>query len=305
MKKTLIAAGIAAVVAAPAAFADVAVSGQVKMTFKSVEAYNNGATVTGYDFDNALTFKASEDLGNGMSAFATISLDLDNMADSANTTLDKSSKDQVVGIKGSFGTVMGGRMETLTEGKVSSRLDDGSKAHAANEQTESDLTTVGRANAIAYITPTFNGFHAAVAVVDAGTDADDQTIEATGTDVAIFYDNGPLSIAASSLDRKNSTTTDVDQIVASYKMGEAKVTVGYVEKDTSEDMIFRLDYNLGGGNSLLVGYRDMDRADNTTEYDPLSVKLTHAFSKRTAVWAGYRSKDNAGDVMHAGMIHKF
>jgi predicted porin len=294
MKKTLIAAGIAAVIAAPAAMADVTVSGKVKMTYLAAE---NGNTFT--QFDNALSFKASEDLGNGLSAFAEITLDADNMLSSADATA-ANHKDQKVGMKGAFGTVVTGRMETLTEGVVSARFDDGAKDHAAGDQTESGLTKLGRANAIAYISPTINGFHAAVAIVDSAADS---SLSETGKDYALFYDNGPLSIAASRFDAYAGSSSDIDQVVASYTMGDAKISVGMVDKGSNDDLLASLNYKLGGGNSLFVGYRDSDTASGTA--DQTAVKLTHSFSKRTAVWVGYRNKDNTNDVGHAGIIHKF
>jgi predicted porin len=296
MKKTLIAAGIAAVIAAPAAFADVSISGQVKVTYASAE---RGQDVI--DYDNAISFKASEDLGNGMSAFSEITMDLDASENAASAT---GNKDVKVGLKGSFGTVVVGRMETFTEGKVSSRFDDGKAGHDTDVlQLESAITNIGRANAVAYVSPTINGFHVGVAAVDA---ADGGGFKDHSMDYAVFYDNGPLSIAASMNDR-TAANSDVKTLVGSYTMGDIKFSLGRFDHDDNRDAnIARIDYKMGN-NSLLVGYRDGEAADGTDE-DVLSVKLTHSMSKRTAVWVGYRDKDEAGtdtQVGHAGIIHKF
>jgi predicted porin len=117
MKKTIIAAAIATVIAAPA-MADVSVSGVVEQSFEKVDVDTmddwNGYT------DSGLTFKASEDLGNGLTAFAQISLDTDNQ-DSATRT-GNSEKDSKVGIKGGFGTVVVGRMEDFTEGVMAATM---------------------------------------------------------------------------------------------------------------------------------------------------------------------------------------
>jgi predicted porin len=301
MKKTLIAAAVAASFAAPA-MADVSVSGQVKVTYASVE---NGADMI--DHDNALTFKASEDLGNGLSAFAQITLDTDGTG----TGLG-GHKDQKVGVKGAFGTLVLGRMESITEGVISAKFDDGKSDHGAVANTgditqlESGATKLGRGDAMAYISPTINGVHVAVAAVSS---ADDNGYADYGKDYAIFYDNGPLSLGAAQFDGgTNFSNNDVTSMFASYTMGDAKLTVGNFDKDNGDEAtIYRLDYKLGGGNSLLVGYRDGEKSDGTKS-DVTSIKLTHSFSKRTAVWVGFRDRtQNTTDsqVGHAGLIHKF
>jgi predicted porin len=327
MKKTLIAAGIAAVMAAPAAFADVKIGGQVKVTF-SAEENNEDQWL----YDNSLTFAASEDIGNGMTAFAEITLDTDSNTDTANasgvantqTNGILNNKDQKVGIKGAFGTVVMGRMESLTEGKISSKFDDGASSHgsvfgsSANSNTvqlESTGTSFGRHNALAYVSPTINGFHAAVALIDNASTPTTGGFADAAREVLVAYDNGPLSVAASRIEfeadtkssRSGAVAPDTDSIVASYKMGDAKVSVGRFDSDDDNrtDNIVRLDYKMGN-NSLIVGYKDGE-ADNVN-YDVLSVKATHHFSKRTGVWVGYRAKDSGTadtDQVHLGMIHKF
>jgi len=297
MKKTLIAAAVAASFAAPA-MADVSVSGQVKVTI----ADKTGSSFSP-SYDNALNFKASEDLGNGLSAFAQITLDTDN--DKASTVAGGSGKDQKVGLKGSWGTFVAGRMETLTEGVVSAKFDDGASAHADNTQLESAITQIGRVDAVAYITPTVNGFHAAVAGILSGPE-DGLT---AATDILIAYDNGPLSVVASrsSFDAGVGagiagvgSDDNMTSLAASYSMGDAKFTVGRFDQANETDMLYRLDYKMGN-NSIILGMKDAEVSTN----DLYTVKLTHSMSKRTAVWVGHRAKDTAADVTHFGMIHKF
>jgi predicted porin len=294
MKKTLIAAAVAASFAAPA-MADVSVSGQVKVT---VADYTGSSFSPSYD--NALSFKASEDLGNGLSAFAQITLDTDDLNNGSGM-----GKDQKLGLKGSFGTVVVGRMETLTEGVVSAKFDDGASTHSDNFQLESAITQIGRQNAVAYITPTVNGFHAAVAGVLAG--AEDGLTAAT--DILVAYDNGPLSVVASrtSFDAgvgagiaAVGSDDNMTSLAASYSMGDAKFTVGRFDQANETDMLYRLDYKMGN-NSIILGMKDAEVSTN----DLYTVKLTHSMSKRTAVWVGHRAKDTAADVTHFGMIHKF
>jgi predicted porin len=306
MKKTLIAAGIAAVVAAPAAFADVSVSGQVKWTM--TDGGTTGSETRYMTSDNALTFKASEDLGNGLTAFAQITLDTDN-ADAVSRSGVTDQKDAKLGIKGAFGTVVIGRMETLTEGVVSAKMDDGRSTHGngvGQHNLESAITGVGRERAVAYVSPTFNGFHFAAA----GTSiSNDDTF--TDSEFLVAYDNGPLSLVAvhANLDANGAVTAEQDVLTlhGSYTMGDAKVSVQRVNSDPasgadSTDMMYRLDYKMGS-NSILVGHKNAEASDD----DVTTVKLTHNLSKRTSVYAGWRdigASAEANDVF-VGAMHKF
>ena len=300
-KKTLIAAAIATV-SASAVMADVSISGQVKVAVTDTDASDaayTGTAVTVSDyapsFDNSLTFKASDDLGNGMSAFAVLALDVDEFA-SDDGTDNNEAKDMLAGVKGSFGTIVAGRMELLTTSKVLSVMDMG----AGTGGIESGNTIQGRANAMAYISPTVNGVHVAVAgTMSAAAD----TFE--NTNIAVFYDNGPLSIKVVSED---AVAANSDALVAAvtYSMGDLKVAYAMSDSDTAAegtDNMYRLDYGMGN-NVVTVGHLDDDTA-GTANNDVTEVKLTHKLSKKTAVWAGVRDKKSGADQTHFGIITKF
>jgi len=158
MKKTLIAASVAALVAAPAAFADVAISGNVIQEFIT-DGDDTGSSEDGLDSISAvdLVFSVSEDLGNGMSAFAKIHNYRDNAAPSAGGYAD-----QIVGLKGDFGTVVVGRMEDFTEGKVSAMANAGFTDALSIEPNRTYKT--GRSEGgMAYVSPSFNGLTFGVA----------------------------------------------------------------------------------------------------------------------------------------------
>ena len=314
-KKTLIAAAVATM-ASSVAMADVSVSGQVKTYFVTTDATsagNNGkdwAPVT----DTAIDFKASEDLGNGMSVFAQISLDTDaiNASTTDTTTNQSSEKDSKLGLKGGFGTLVMGRMETLSEGAVSSMMDDGGAL-------ESPLITgFARYDAIAYVSPTVNGLHAAIAGTTNGDAITTTDKDGDGMfqhiDFVVAYDNGPLSVkvARADIDAADNSTAnyDVTTIAASYKIGALKVSAMNVEKDFDDttadlgDDIYRLDYTMGN-NSILLGHRSHDAGTGGTSNDLTSLKLTHKLSARTAAWVGVRDVESGADQTHFGMIHKF
>lgn len=289
MKKTLIAAAIATVAAAPA-MADVSISGQVKVAVTDTDAYGStAASEWAPSFDNSLTFKASDDLGNGMTAFTALAIDLDKMAD---TTAADEAKDMIAGVKGGFGTIVAGRMEMLTTSKVLSVMDMG----AGTSGIESGNTIQGRANAIAYVSPTVNGFHVAFAGTMNGSDNG----LTEHTNIAAFYDNGPLSIKVVAED---STTANEDATVAAltYTVGDAKIALATSDHDADgRDNMYRLDYTMGN-NVITLGQLDDDDANS----DVTEFKLTHKLSKKTSVWVGARDKDSGADQTHFGIISKF
>jgi predicted porin len=188
----------------------------------------------------------SEDLGNGMSAFAKIHNYRDNAAPSAGGYAD-----QVVGLKGDFGTVVVGRMEDFTEGKVSAMANAGFTDALSIEPNRTFKT--GRSEGgMAYVSPSFNGLTFGVAgyAMDNGAVAAvaGDTVSATAgnvtigsaaavskdadknfdaTDIMVEYANGPLLVRAAYevVDKKAidvSQTTGQDQktttLGATYKL---------------------------------------------------------------------------------------
>jgi len=299
MKKTLIAAGIAAVVAAPA-FADVKVGGVVEQAFTMVE---NGDFVGTQD--NALSFKASEDLGNGLTAFATIVIDTDDGG--------VDGKDQVVGLKGSFGTLVTGRMESFMVQKIYNPLKlkggTGVNGNDAGSPAESAAGwgITGRApNAIAYHSPSMNGLSVGVASY---TD----NIQ----DVTVMYSNGPLAINVGRQMTGGTSAEEQDTTMAniSYAMGDLKGTLTWGKDEPAggatdgTSKAARLDYKMGN-NTLTALYADFETNAGADNGDSTALELTHNFSKRTAAYASYVMRDNAGstadvDYLTFGMYHKF
>ena len=317
-KKTLIAMAVASVVAAPIASADVKISGVVEQTFTDTENDANGMDTATF---NMLNVSASEDLGNGMSAFAKY-----NMLTKAGTSIDETNGDMVVGISGGFGTIVAGTMEDFTEGKLAAMMS--MEGTTANELSGNANRTAG---GLAYVSPTMNGLHFGIAGY-AGTGAAD-TSNFDAVDVAVFYDNGPLSIKVAQETLNNATANVVaataitaagtaDQkttsIGASYVVGDLKVAALSVKRENqrvnasnavqadSTDFMFKGTYKMGN-NSLTLGYAK-DDSDTTGDNDVTSVELIHNFSSRTSAYVGFSNNDAtaaADDSTFFGLKHKF
>jgi hypothetical protein len=296
-KKTLIAMAVASVVAAPIASADVKISGVVEQTFTDTDNSGEGYTASTF---NMLNITASEDFGNGMSAFAKY-----NMLTKAGTSTGETNGDQVVGLSSGFGTIVAGTMEDFTEGKLAAMV-----SMEGNGSTELAGNAGRTAGGLAYITPTVNGLHAGVA----GYATADGTDKFDATDIAVFYDNGPLSVKVAQETLSKDMTTGAEEqtttsVGASYAMGDMKVAVLHVGRDDqagtagadSDDTMFKGSYKMGN-NTLQLGYADDDSAGK----DITTVELIHKFSGRTSAYAGVTNNDVTGnDSTFVGMKHKF
>ena len=319
-KKTLIAMAVASVVAAPIASADVKISGVVEQTFTDTENDANGMDTSTF---NMLNVSASEDLGNGMSAFAKY-----NMLTKTGRSVDETNGDMVVGISSGFGTIVAGTMEDFTEGKLAAMMS--MEGTTANELSGNAGRTQG---GLAYVSPTMNGLHFGIAGY-AGTGAAD-TSNFDAVDVAVFYDNGPLSIKVAQETLNNATANAIvptaaattaagtaDQkttsIGASYVVGDLKVAALSVKRENqrvnasnavqadSTDFMFKGTYKMGN-NSLTLGYAK-DDSDTTGDNDVTSVELIHNFSSRTSAYVGFSNNDAtaaADDSTFFGLKHKF
>ena len=303
-KKTLIAMSLAAVTGS--AMADVSVSGRVEQTFTNTDVAATGDAFAGGS-DNHVVISASEDLGNGMTAFAKVMLDTDKADTVAADGTD--TKDEIVGLKGSFGTVFVGRFEAFVEGKVASTMS--LNGHAAIEQstTNADRTSQG----VAYVTPTVNGLHAGIGGYATGSESEDWD----ATEIAVFYSNGPLNIgvAVQDLNPTLAGATLAEKttaISASYTMGDAKVS--YLRMDGDDiataaddrtDSSYRLDYTMGA-NKITVAHLDDETTNGAAGADVTALELTHSFSKRTQAYVGMTDSDTANaDTTYFGMQHSF
>jgi predicted porin len=287
MKKTIIAAAIASVVAAPAAFAEVKISGNVIQEFVT-DSDDTGISSDGLETASAVdvVFSVSEDLGNGMSAFAKIHTMMDNGSGS------QDNADNVVGLKGDFGTIVTGRMESMTEAKVDAMAATDSSDKLSIEINDA-YDTKRFEGGLAYVSPSFNGLTFAVAgfaLPNGGTaSVAATTISATGLTVRSGgVAAGPLgtvsgtsttltTVASSAANSKNADGNfDATEIMVEYANGPLLVRASYQDVDAGV-------YNVSGGkdqkttalaasykmdNITLVGtYNDVENGGGNDAYD--------------------------------------
>ncbi|WXG53429.1 MAG: porin [Candidatus Sedimenticola sp. (ex Thyasira tokunagai)] len=326
--KKILAVAIAAALTAPVAFADVTFSGFVEQEFSSRD------TAAGYDqglegdSDVGVVVNASEDLGNGMTAFAKIDLGMDDRNADTAASASVQSNDQIVGLSGGFGTVVVGAMEDFTEGKVMAMA---SIFESDSQNLEGgDGQNAGRFdNGMAYVSPNFSGFQVGIAgyALDTGTGltAAQTNDNFDAVDMMASYSNGPITV------RLARETTDTDTVGATqgktntslgaqYNSGAFSV-VAVMQKSDNVNNTAANDYTdwmLGGSytfgnNKVVAGYEHDEQtvSGTSTDENNWQVEFQHMFSKRTKVYVGHHSADAAptatkdGDATYFGMKHTF
>jgi len=318
-KKTLIAAAVATL-ASSVAMADV-VGGKVKQTFTSTDSATAATDQWAGGTDAFLTFKGSEDLGNGMSAFADIRMDLDDAAGALATF------DTKVGIKGGFGTVVAGRMEDFSESKVLSMVDVFS-----GQGVELGGSNAGRNDdAVAYVSPSFNGLTVGVAgyAMADGNGSNNGSDSFDATDIALMYANGPLTVnvAVETIDQAiaDAATVNMAEKTTSfgvgYTMGNLKMAAVYQDIENEaiagtltpandhNDLMLAAVYTMGN-NSIAVGWNENELTTGATDNNTTSVELRHNFSARTQAFVGATQDDFATaadetDTVYMGLSHSF
>jgi len=317
MNKKIISAAIAATFAVSGvAVADAMVTGHLEQAFFTDGKSAGDTDINGGD-DMFVVISASEDLGNGMSAFGKVRLEMD--ADSANGNATAGHTDSIVGLKGDFGTIMAGRAEAFVESKLMATMSfDG---HTVIEDSLTGTPNTGRHdNMIAYVSPSFNGLTVGIGAytVNANTAEDFDA-----TELYVAYSNGPLTLQAGYQNLEDSLVATLAGLAtpvvvaentlalsASYTMDALKATVLYTDEENgtneSQDVALRLDYTMGN-NVIRGGYLwDEDFGTNGADGDDtLSLELVHNFSKRTSAYIGTVNPDNANDYQYIGLQHNF
>jgi hypothetical protein len=290
MKKTIVAAAVAAVVAAPVAFADVSISGGIFL-----EAGVNGQGDNAQDeVFTDINFKSSEDLGNGMKVSTLITLTTDN---SEYTNQDEGTK--MVSVSGDFGTIEGGYMEAYTESKVTAMAANDPAHTISNEVTEGNF---GFGAGHRYISPSIMGLKVGAEAFNAGP----STLFAE-------YSNGPLLVRVA--EEKNSADAtssggatvnpeDITSVAVKYTMDGLTVSVVDTD-DASGDSAtwYGASYTMG---NITVAASTVN--GGTTDGDN-TLSAAYSLSKTTTAYIATFQDDTSGannaDETVIGIKHSF
>jgi predicted porin len=311
MKKTIIAASIAAVVAAPAAFADVKVSGLVHMSIADTESAT--ASTTGmYDNVSRIVISGSEDLGNGMKAGFKMENRV-NMTTGDQGVPADSGRESYGSLSGDFGTVKFGRLYgaakkvfSVAEQAGDTAIDITTLADTGSSSGNKEVTHDG---VLSYTSPNFNGITVEYQTSnDATTAGNDMGNE---TNVSISYSANGLTVAYADYSDDDSSAADQTAFAVKYAMGDFTVAASQMESDatgTSTKTSTAISASMKMGNNTLIAQYGEKETGAGVDSDGWGVAVAHSMSKATSVYAGLRDSDVAGDTSTAvalGFKHSF
>ncbi len=242
--------------------------------------------------------KGSEDLGNGLAAVYQFEFGVD-----ASDSGGLSGRLAYAGITGGFGTFAMGRQWTPYYGSVDKI--DIMQVGGMND-AYLGLTRVG--NAVAYVTPNFNGLSGKLAlVIDNGGAEDVGEDFADWWNVSVDYDNGPLSVGASYLAAQGDVDGALWGLAAKYNFGMFAL-IGQFEQADEDYIAAARPGNFGGtavegdttswalggevylgNNTLRATYGSVDSDENDGSTWTLGAE--HNFSKRTRIFAEYEDSE--------------
>ncbi|OTG88375.1 porin [Acinetobacter sp. ANC 4558] len=325
MKKTLCAVAIGATFMTPllASAADVKVYGRAHVSLDYLNDGKDYKEVALSSNSSRLGFKADQKLANGMTAFAQIESQINFSSGSEDKeSIDFSTRDTFVGLKGDFGQVKVGRFDSpfkAARGPINYFGD-----------MVGDLRTITRAynhrfdernpNTIEYQSPTYQGFnvvgalslHNSTMIYDDETKAPNK--KSKSYDLGVNYKNGPLSVSSAYeyfQEKASRGERDGFRLAGSYKVTPELNLAGFyqytsLDKDnlnglSAKDKMRNADanvYGIGAEYKLTektsvrgqVFYRDVD-ADKMNS-TLLAVGVEHKLDPAVRVYANLASMIN-------------
>ena len=308
MKKTIVAAAVAAFVSAPA-FADVSLYGKAHLAAEFGDGNLNATSTTDQDriASRASRFgiKASEDLGNGMSAFVKYEFG----ADAIDGTDGLTARDANMGLKGDFGTLAFGRMGAPVKGVLygvgNVQLAD---ANGGDDFAQGFHAKGTRSNNVVAYSNNMGGVDVTI-----GTSGNDDDDNFDGKHFSAKTNMGGATVAVGLYD-----TSTLDTMIVGAKMSMDNLTAAVVYED-ADSTTANADYDTTGvslsykmgANTISASYSTRDHENSATaDIDRTTFGLQHALSKKTSVYVSYGDVDTGvanttEDVTSVGMIMSF
>jgi predicted porin len=301
MKKHLIAAAVAGILAAPA-MAQVTVYGIMDLAVRSSSPDVGPSTTTmvsGSFYTSRLGFKGTEDLGGGLKASFTLEGKVDS--DTGATTLG--NRESSVALSGGFGEIRLGRTDTSQSEAVELVAHFANMGNFGLHGTALANPEYGgdQPNTIRYTSPSMGGV-----TLQVGTSLGDERGGDDNNSISLAYAAGPLSLAVGFDDVGND---DFQVIGARYNAGAFAVGISAGKRDAATDidtMGLSAMINLGSGMAAHAGYRSTETG--TAEVKVTNLGVSKALSKRTTLVGMYQDTDKgsaAGSFFQANVVHKF
>jgi predicted porin len=314
MNKKLIALAVAAALAPAAALADsgnVTIYGGVHMSVDSLDDGVNRETNVSSN-SSYIGFKGNEDLGNGLKAVWQME-GLVGMgetgaaanAPSASSANALTTRNSFLGLSGGLGTALVGQHDTPMKivGRKADLFGD-QIGDSRNMITAGGIGDLRPSNVMAYVSPTFGGFHGAIAYVTNNDAAAAETNSTKAVSALGLYENGPVMVGLA-YEKHNVDGTSADpkqwRLIGGYTFGSMKVVALYQKADDlgTVDNADRKVWGLGAaykmGATTIKGqyYKagDLDGAANT-DANMIALGVDYSLSKRTTAYVAYAKTSN-------------
>ncbi|MEW6164094.1 MAG: porin [Pseudomonadota bacterium] len=288
MQKKIIALAVAAAAAAPAfAQSNVQIYGIMDVYFARSSGNSLSASGVGSGGLNAsrIGVKVSDDLGNGMKAYANIESAITAGQDTTNASaFGGTTRQSYVGLSGSFGAVQMGTQSSLSDAW------SGAYDYAADLSAKTFLRGAGStgiakvANSVAYLSPSFSGATVGLAHVASELAAAKTDINQIG----VNYGNGPIK-ATYVYSKTASNGAKGSFLGLGYDFKVVNVMFEYTDTKTAgvKDKFWQLGavIPVSAVGNIHVGTGKETEADGTSGKSTI-VAYTHGLSKRTTAYAG-------------------
>lgn len=304
MKKSLIALTLAALPVA--AMADVTLYGTIKAgvevsrvkdagTYKAQGGKSKTATQIA-DFGSKIGFKGQEDLGNGMKAI----WQLEQKASIAGTNSGWGNRQSFIGLKGGFGTVRVGNLNTVLK-------DSGDNVNAwesgSNTENVLGLGTIGRVESreisVRYDSPVFAGFSGSVQYVprDNANDKDKYTHKQSSREsyhAGLKYENaGFFGQYAGSFAKYADLNKDAERVAAGTSGAHAvkdyqvhRVVAGY----DANDLYVSVAGQYEAAKNNVVGSTDVGKKHERTQVAATAAYRFGNVTPRVSYAHGFKAK---------------
>lgn len=283
----MLAVGVAAIILAGCtneAKAETSVFGSIEQAWQSVDGVSDVITD-----DTYVGVKTSEDLGNGINAFAKLSLKVD--AEGANAAV---TKDAYVGLTNGKATVKAGRF-TNVQGAVGDLTVD------IFEGPGTDVANAGRIN------NTVGGSLDLGGVTLLGSTTSDGATGEDGQDAYEIGATGSFGAVTLAGAFAKDQNTDVETTLYGASTDVAGATIaGTFETDETAAGVETDTYNVVGSvdlgsNTIKAGYNDVENGADTTTFEAV-----HNYSSKTSAYVNVQDVSTSDDkTWTAGVRVKF
>ncbi|WP_016957227.1 porin [Catenovulum agarivorans] len=308
LSKSILAVSVLGFSAGTLAADPLTVYGKANLSFQYADAAETATDLK----SNASRFgvKGEVELDNGLTAIyqAEFGVDFADESKEKNVT----ARNQYVGLKGGFGQVRLGRMDTalkLAQGKVDLFNDYNAdiKNLFEGENRESDSVT--------YISPSFSGFSFGATYIT-HEENDQSFADSAGVSAAVMYGDAKLKkskvYAAIAVDN-DVDNHDIIRAVYNQKFGAFKLGA-VVQREESSDGTGDADTGVMVNGAYSAGkltyklqYQTLDDKANDLRVDTISAGVDYKLGDATKLFAWYTTEEKGGDTntLAVGIEHKF